>query len=203
MKISFRTSLLVVAFNVLLALVLAAILSDKNDWTGFLFVPIVVIIIAAVLAVVSLFIIVIVQKQHLEPKIYFFGQLAGTIAIIGFPAYMAGYHSTWDSKYGNIEANRSFAGRDSAEHPETMIAFRQLEAKFADKNDLALQSIYTHQEDTAIKSVIVFFIYNTSWSRKQYLTSKHVIGPFENKMIYFNVPYLKNKELLERQGQFR
>ena len=188
MKITFRTSLLVVAFNIVLAFCIIIPISDKAGWTVLWSVPVIVMAIAALLCVATLFVVAIVQRPRLEPKIYFFGQLLGTIAIIGYPSYMAGHSFAWN---GNVQKNRTFAGKDSA----TMIAFHDLEAKFSNKKALDLESIFTYQEDTTKATVLIFLLYNTPRHRDEYLTSKHVVDSTGNRMIYYDVPYSENTEL--------
>lgn len=202
MKITFQSAFYVTAFNILLAMLFVVIMGA--DWNVFWLAPFTIVMGSMGLAVVSLIIIAIVQKPHLEPKIYFFGQLAGTIALIGIPAFMIGYYRfAPEPSDAHILSNMSFLGRDSTEFPESMIAFRQLEAGFENKNDIELQGMLAHEEDTTTRTFVIFFSYNTPGSKKEYLTSKHIISPTTSEMVYYNMPYSKNTELQERQANNR
>lgn len=203
MKISFRSALWMVGFNLVLAFILGVIYQFNNQYdnNGWWEIPVVVLGLGVVMCIVCLFVVVIVRKQKYEPHIYFYGQLLVTLALIGVPAYFMGYGYMRDKKYGNIEYNKILLSSDPDKFKGQLMALEALQSNLPNKNDLRLEQVFTNCDTTITPPECLFhFIYTTKQTGDEHLTSKYIYGKYLQKLEYSGIPLAKNEELLKMKN---
>lgn len=204
MKISFRSALWLVVFNLVLALIFAVIYQFKNEYDnnalwGF---PVLVLGLAVVMCLVSVIVVVIVRRQKFEPHIYFYGQFLITLALIGVPAYFMGYGYIRDKKYGNIDYNKRLLSSDPHKFQGQSMALEALQSNLPDKNDLRLQEVFTNCDTVIIPPECVFyFIYTIKQSGDKQLTSKYIHGQSLQKLAYSGIALNENEKVLKMKTE--
>jgi hypothetical protein len=184
-----------IAINSLLPILLALIKGiDKDSW--------VFLIICAIVALASLFLFIICWILYFiftagkEPtyKFHTIAQLLMTVSIISFVGYQV--YKDWVYEYyeANIIYNADFLDSHGFSTHDSLYknAFKLLEAKFENKNDLRLHAFTTSKFDTTNYKIydsvrILYFFYGVNNNSKE-LASKHLIGNKINKLLLYNVP---------------
>ena len=219
MKITRRWLWIALAFNIIGIPLLFLFFTDLFDnpwdvWQLSLFMA----VICAVAAIISLLVVVIipvafassVRNTDHEAPIYFFGQLLVPMALGAYSSYLSVEHQ---ARYENLDiaaANFEFVRESihAANEPQFDIydtfrlrALDQLESTFNSERDLIIQEWYTVKKDTAINYIVdtalyVDFLYTTR-AEEGWFTSKHLIHPTGDTMLYSGIPLEQNHELIE------
>ncbi len=166
------------------------------DDNRFLKVSIGVFLLSGFVALISLIIDSIVQKNHLKTRIFFFGQLAVPFLFAAIFLYINISRKIYKDTQANIDANREFIrfSFDEGEYRSRgLSALNQLETKFANRNDIHLVYVDTDRIDTVMNDrsdyVTVFYFEYTDKNRPgENMYSKHLIGYHNQVMAFYDVP---------------
>lgn len=193
-KITNRSVWWVVGINFFLALILFYLSSKENRLSIFSVVLISMGTIAAlsfVAMMISLFAVVIIQKQRYEPLIYFIGQLFVTAFFFALP--VIGFFSAASEKIDNRKTLTLHDSQDTLRFQ----SLRQLENTLGDKSGLKIDIHYSEctVSKTGDSVCAIFLTYTTKQSPDETLTSKHLFTGVSGSIIYAGIPYRDNREL--------
>jgi hypothetical protein len=166
-------------------------------------------------AIISLLVVVIipvafassVRNTAHELPIYFFGQLLVPMALGAYISYITVEQKVRNENLDIAAANFVFVRESIGPQYDIYDTFRlkafyQLESTFTSERDLIIQEWYTVKKDTAIDYIVdtalyVDFLYTTR-AEEGWFTSRHVIHPTGDTMLFSGIPLEQNKELIER-----
>jgi hypothetical protein len=198
---------MVPAIMTALALLVALIIRPKNFTVGhYLVIPATFAALAGIAGFLSLLAVAIVQKLHWEIRIYFFGQLAVPVFLIGLIVYLKIDSVIYNNTRANIEGNRSFISHHTNKWEDTLYlrALVQLETVVENDNDIDLDYSNIVTIDTVVNgyadsATIILFGYRHKGFPGQVLCSKHLVGRNYNQLIFFNEPLTHEVKIRMRE----
>ena len=205
MKIRRKHTFLVFLFNLILAELFLLLLSYPSlaPWQVFILViPVVTIVSGLVIFLAWAF---YVYRYNKEPgnKLFFYSNSIISLAIIsifGYSFIMTIYYRHYEAniRYNNEFFDYNMSPHDSLYHE----AFRQVENKIPDKNDIRVEMYTTIPVDTVLNGYhdtvrYVYFQYTLNGNNEK-LVSGHLAGLHINQLLFYNKTLADMPEVKEK-----